>query len=390
MNWIIAALAVGLALAIGAVALSQSARTANVEVRVWQKVDDDRALYISARPEGGSWATLGTIPLPLDDGHSSSGRFRYGDITVAVPVASAMKDVEVRVWQDVNNARNIYISARPDGGSWRTLGTIPIPLTDGVSSSGSFRYGDITLAVELEDAVEPEATPSPTATPTPTPGPTYGSCSAAYAAGLTGHWSEEEARVLGLPLDRSDSDNDGVYCERRTRATATPTPTPSPTPASTPTQAPASVPTATPVVVTTPVPSYSQPPPSGGISTPTTRSTPAPTAAPTAAPTPSLAALEAALYQDYASLRSQMVARYQAAIPQLQRAYSILQECDAAAAALNAPHQWLEQAAMMKQCDALANSLRAALNAQTNLENGIAALDAGYQQTLAELRVAYQ
>ena len=134
MNWIIAALAVGLALAIGAVALSQSTRTANVEVRVWQDMDDDRALYISARPEGGSWGTLGTIPLPLDDGHSSNGRFRYGDITVAVPVASAMKDVEVRVWQDVNNARNIYISARPHGGSWRTLGTIPLPLDDGNGS----------------------------------------------------------------------------------------------------------------------------------------------------------------------------------------------------------------------------------------------------------------
>ena len=25
------------------------------------------------------------IPLPLDDGHSSSGSYRYGDLTVAVP-----------------------------------------------------------------------------------------------------------------------------------------------------------------------------------------------------------------------------------------------------------------------------------------------------------------
>ena len=48
-NWIIATLAAGLALAIGAVALSQNTRTANVEVRVWQKMDDDRALYVSAR-----------------------------------------------------------------------------------------------------------------------------------------------------------------------------------------------------------------------------------------------------------------------------------------------------------------------------------------------------
>ena len=308
MNWIIAALAVGLALAIGAVALSQNTRTANVEVRVWQKVDDDRALYISARPEGGSWATLGTTPLPLDDGHSSNGRFRYGDITVAVPVASAMKDVEVRVWQDVNNARNIYVSARPDGGSWRTLGTIPIPLTDGVSGSGNFRYGDITLAVEMEDAVEPEATPSPTATPTPTPGPTYGSCSAAYAAGLTGHWNEEEARALGLPLERSDSDGDGIYCERRSRATMTPTPTPSPTPV--PTARPTPVPTSAPVVVTTPVPSYSQPQPSGGGAAP--RSTPTATPTRGSGQDPDLAAAELALIQTQLPQMAALNARWSA------------------------------------------------------------------------------
>ena len=123
--------------------------TANVEVRVWQDVNDARNIYISARPENGSWATLGTIPLPLDDGHSSSGRFRYGDISVGVPVGAATATVEVRVWQDVDNALSIYISARPEDGSWRTLGTIPLPLDDGHSSSGRFRYGDITVAVTL-------------------------------------------------------------------------------------------------------------------------------------------------------------------------------------------------------------------------------------------------
>ena len=153
----IAALLAVLAAAVGsAVAIAQeeppipaTETTANVEVRVWQNVRDARSIYISARPEGGSWATLGTIPLPLDDGHSSNGRFRYGDITVVVPVASAMKDIEVRVWQNVNNARSIYISARPEGGSWATLGTIPLPLDDGHSSNGRFRYGDITVRVAV-------------------------------------------------------------------------------------------------------------------------------------------------------------------------------------------------------------------------------------------------
>ena len=84
-NWIIVALVAVIAVG-GAVAFAQSSRTANVEVRVWEDVNDPERNYISARPEGGSWRTLGTIPLPLTDGVSSSGRFRYGDITLAVPL----------------------------------------------------------------------------------------------------------------------------------------------------------------------------------------------------------------------------------------------------------------------------------------------------------------
>ena len=97
---IIGALAVGLALAIGAVALSQSTRTANIEVRVWEDVNDPERNFISARPEGGSWSTLGTIPLPLTDGVSSSGRFRYGDITLAVPVPEARGVGSADYWQE--------------------------------------------------------------------------------------------------------------------------------------------------------------------------------------------------------------------------------------------------------------------------------------------------
>ncbi len=171
-------LAVLAAAAVGAGVIAQEAppdptpepvteTTANVEVRVWQDVRDALSIYISARPEDGSWATLGTIPLPLDDGHSGSGRFRYGDITVAVPVGSGEKDVEVRVWQDVRDALSIYISARPEGGSWATLGTIPLPLDDGHSGSGRFRYGDITVEVPVPLPPAPTATPTPTPTPTP-------------------------------------------------------------------------------------------------------------------------------------------------------------------------------------------------------------------------------
>ena len=53
-------------------------------MRVWQDVRDDLRIYISARVAGGSWDTLGTIRLLLDDGLSSTGRYRYGDISLDV------------------------------------------------------------------------------------------------------------------------------------------------------------------------------------------------------------------------------------------------------------------------------------------------------------------
>ena len=140
---------------------AQSSPTANVEVRVWQRISDARALYISARPEGGSWRTLGTIPIDMS-GISGSRAYRYGDITVTVPRAgTSAAVVEVRVWQRVRDDLSLYISARPRGGSWGTLGTIPLDMS-GRSSTGTFRYGDITVRVPL-----PAAAPTPTPSPAP-------------------------------------------------------------------------------------------------------------------------------------------------------------------------------------------------------------------------------
>ncbi len=60
------------------------------EVRVWQEVDDPRNLHVSARARGGSWETMGTVPLSLTSGVSSDGRYRYGDFTVqAEPAGEA-------------------------------------------------------------------------------------------------------------------------------------------------------------------------------------------------------------------------------------------------------------------------------------------------------------
>ena len=129
---------------------SYAETTASVEVRVWQDVRDGRNIYISARSADGSWRTLGAISLPLDDGLSSSGRYRYGDSALDVPLRASTLGVEARVWQDVRDDRRIYISARIAGGSWDTIGTIRLLLDDGLSISGRYRYGDVRL-----DAVQP-------------------------------------------------------------------------------------------------------------------------------------------------------------------------------------------------------------------------------------------
>ena len=122
----------------------------SIELRVWQHVLDTERIYVSARPVGGDWRTLGTIPLPLNDGYSSNGSCRYGGFTVA--------GVELRVWQHVRDAERIYVGAGPMGVDCPAPGTIPLPLDDGHSSSGSYRYGDLTIAV-------PHATPAVVVSP---------------------------------------------------------------------------------------------------------------------------------------------------------------------------------------------------------------------------------
>ena len=84
-RWIIAAQALVIAVLAGlAIAAAQGAFS-NVQVRVWQDARDDRNLYLSARYEGGSWRALGTVPVDMSR-MSTSGRWRYGDITLTVPV----------------------------------------------------------------------------------------------------------------------------------------------------------------------------------------------------------------------------------------------------------------------------------------------------------------
>ncbi len=150
-NWIIAGLVAVIAIG-GAVVFAQSQRTANIEVRVWEDVNDPERNYISARPEGGSWRTLGTIPLPLADGVSSTGRFRYGDITLAVPLG--------------------------DGATTPTATPTPSP------------------------TATPTPTPTPSPTPTPTPTPTSVVCEQGEDSGGPPAVFLGVARIDGRPAER--------------------------------------------------------------------------------------------------------------------------------------------------------------------------------------------
>ena len=116
-----------------AIAAAQDAPSANVEVRVWQSTRDAERLWISARPEGGSWATLGTIPLAME-GENRRGTLRYEDITLAVPVGSATRIVDdsapcqeyVRSFAtNIPELAIISCSGEQDShGAWQTNGTL--------------------------------------------------------------------------------------------------------------------------------------------------------------------------------------------------------------------------------------------------------------------------
>lgn len=122
-----------------------------IQMRIWQHVDDSENLWISARPKGGRWDTLGTIPFPLEQragGYSDVSKFRYADL--------AMAGVGLRVWQPETERERIFVQAciascpgRVPGVRllWRPLGMNPLPLDDGHSTNGRYRYGDLTVVV---------------------------------------------------------------------------------------------------------------------------------------------------------------------------------------------------------------------------------------------------
>ena len=160
---IIGAVLLGLALAIGsgsAAAQGDPAPpettddTTTVDVLVWQHVRDPLRIYVSARTEGVRWDDLGTPRLHLDESTSEAENYRSGIIN--------LEGVDVRVSQHIRDPLRIHISARATGGDWDTVGTNRLLLDDGFSPGRSYRYGQISIDVPLDAVVDqPPVTVSP-------------------------------------------------------------------------------------------------------------------------------------------------------------------------------------------------------------------------------------
>ena len=124
----------------------------DAELRVWQSVADPSRHWISARPSAdASWRTA-EVGMALD----ASGAWRTGGLTVD---ARGGGSLELRLWQDPDDAAALHLSARAAGASWREHGTQPIAL-DEERADGAYRYRDLTVTLE-----EPRTAPAPPGEP---------------------------------------------------------------------------------------------------------------------------------------------------------------------------------------------------------------------------------
>ncbi len=113
-----------------------------VELRVWQLVDDEADIWVSARARGGDWRTLGTIPFPLEEGGYPDPRYRRGDLAVS--------GAALRLWRVRGDPGRVFACAgaceAPRRMHTLPLGMVELALDDGHSPGGWYRYGDLTIA----------------------------------------------------------------------------------------------------------------------------------------------------------------------------------------------------------------------------------------------------
>ncbi|MDE2669698.1 MAG: hypothetical protein OXI51_08585 [Chloroflexota bacterium] len=131
--------------------LAQAARVATVHVAVWRSTSNPDNLYLSTRPEGGSWTTHDDDG-PLSMSVFGSGRFERSDDLIPVDVDlgnGSTATVHVAVWRSTSNPDNLYLSTRPEGGTWTTHDDDG-PLSMSVFGSGRFERSDDLIPVDVE------------------------------------------------------------------------------------------------------------------------------------------------------------------------------------------------------------------------------------------------
>ena len=123
-----------------------------IELRVWQSVGDPGELHATPRLRGSDWGAIGTMALAKDGrsaGYAAAAVHHYSDLVVA--------GVGLRIWQRSVEPEHIFVQACASTcperfpsevrWAWRPLGMKPLPLDDGSSPDGRYRYGDLTVAV---------------------------------------------------------------------------------------------------------------------------------------------------------------------------------------------------------------------------------------------------
>ena len=139
-NAVIVALVAVLALSIAGV-VAQTQRTATVQVRIWEDVENPSVQLVSHRPEGGQWSTAQPLP-ELYDGFVQAGRYRYRhafvNATVPEPLPPTIELLDVAC-EDHGHERNAHLILE---GSLRNAGEATI------------REVVITAALVDEDGVE--------------------------------------------------------------------------------------------------------------------------------------------------------------------------------------------------------------------------------------------
>ena len=131
--------------------LPPEVRIATVHVAVWRSTSNPASLYLSTRPEGGTWTTHDDDG-PLSMSVFGSGRFERSDDLIAVDVDlgnGSTATVHVAVWRSTSNPANLYLSTRPEGGTWTTHDDDG-PLSMSVFGSGRFERSDDLVAVDIE------------------------------------------------------------------------------------------------------------------------------------------------------------------------------------------------------------------------------------------------